>query len=224
MTSPDNDIEMLSGHWVDGKLTGLGRMVKNKDTLVTQGWFREGCLHGLVRKTIIKKFRTFVQHVSWLGRYGSGVPVGNIWEWQEGGGYLTGVVDDDGTFTGDNIAFVYPDFCTAILGRFNNGVLVDGVSAALADVSIEDDIAVAKWSVIGSPEPEMHVTHFKSTEEDAGPQPLVRDPYESRTVEVRTSCLGGGGDGLFVKRKIIKGEVVAFYNGVSLENSILSRF
>ena len=224
MTSPDNDIEMLSGHWVDGKLTGLGRMVKNKDTLVTQGWFREGCLHGLVRKTIIKKFRTFVQHVSWLGRYGSGVPVGTIWEWQEGGGYLTGVVDDDGTFTGDNIAFVYPDFCTAILGRFNNGILVDGVSAALADVSIEDDIAVAKWSVIGSPEPEMHVTHFKSTEEDAGPQPLVRDPYESRTVEVRPSSLGGGGDGLFVKRKIIKGEVVAFYNGVSLENSILSRF
>ena len=28
VTSPDNDIEMLSGHWVDGKLTGLGRMVK----------------------------------------------------------------------------------------------------------------------------------------------------------------------------------------------------
>ena len=81
VTSPDNDIEMLSGHWVHGKLTGLGRMVKNKDTLVTQGWFREGCLHGLARKTIIKKFRTFVQHVSWLGRYGSGVPVGTIWEW-----------------------------------------------------------------------------------------------------------------------------------------------
>merc|ERR1719438_255830 len=52
--------------------------------------------------------------------------------------------------------------------------------------------------------------------EDAGPQPLVRDPYESRTVEVRPSSLGGGGDGLFVKRKIIKGEVVAFYNGIRL--------
>ena len=127
-------------------------------------------------------------------------------------------MDDDGTFTGDNIAFVYPDFCTAILGRFNNGVLVDGVSAVLADVNIKDDIAVAMWSVIGSPLPEMHVTHFKSTEEDAGPQPLVRDPYESRTVEVRTSGLGGGGDGLFVTRRIKKGEVVAFYNGVSWEN------
>ena len=37
---------------------------------------------------------------------------------QEGGGYLVGQVDQFGSFTGENIAFVYPDFQTAILGRW----------------------------------------------------------------------------------------------------------
>ena len=50
-----------------------------------------------------------------------------------------------------------------------------------------------------------------------GAQPLVPDPYEARTVAVRRSGLGAGegGEGLFVTRDIARGEVVAFYNGVT---------
>lgn len=33
--------------------------------------------------------------------------------------------------------------------------------------------------------------------------------------EVRASAVEGGGEGLFAVRDITKGEVVAFYNGVS---------
>ena len=79
---------------------------------------RSGCFHGLVRRLVMKKWRTFTQHVSWLGRCRGGVAWGQCWAWQQGGGYITGEVDTgSGAFTGDNIAFLYPDMRTAIVGR-----------------------------------------------------------------------------------------------------------
>ena len=43
---------------------------------------------------------------------------------------------------------------------------------------------MAEFTIIVSPDPEQHVTYFKSTEDSVGPGPLTRDPYETRTVEV----------------------------------------
>ena len=117
LASPESDITMLSGEWEAGALQGHCRLVRG-DNEVIEAWVRSGCLHGLARKMIMKKWRTFAQHVSWLGRYRGGVAWGQCWAWQEGGGYLTGEVDSvTGAFTGDNIAFLYPDMYTAIVGR-----------------------------------------------------------------------------------------------------------
>ena len=44
-----------------------------------------------------------------MGVYCRGVAAGPCWQWSEGGGWLTGSVDGEGAFTGDNIAFLYPD-------------------------------------------------------------------------------------------------------------------
>ena len=98
--------------------------------------------------------------------------------------------------------------------RFNNGVLVDGVSAILDHVRIRNSVAEPTWSLLVSPEPEQRVTFCRSTESSVGAGPLVPDPYEERTVEVRASGVGDGGEGLYVKRNIAKGELIAFYNGV----------
>ena len=122
---------------------------------------------------------------------------------------------------------------TAILGRFHDGELVDGVAAVLAGVRVEEDIAVnifyiyatniqiisaqvPSWTVLVSPA-SARVSYSRSTEASVGAQPLVPDPYEARTVAVRRSGLGAGegGEGLFVTRDIARGEVVAFYNGVT---------
>ena len=50
-----------------------------------------------------------------------------------------------------------------------------------------------------------------------GSHPTQRDPYEDNTVEVKASSIRNNGtsigDGLFVKRNVKKGEVVAFYSG-----------
>ena len=47
--------------------------------------------------------------MTWVGVYCRGVAAGPCWQWSEGGGWLTGSVDREGAFTGDNIAFLYPD-------------------------------------------------------------------------------------------------------------------
>ena len=44
----------------------------------------------------------------------------------------------------------------------------------------------------------------------------MRDPYESRTVEVRESRVPGAGEGLFAVRDIGVGENVAYFAGVRL--------
>ena len=46
--------------------------------------------------------------------------------------------------------------------------------------------------------------------------PTTRDPYESRTAEVRESRIAGAGEGLFAVRDIGAGETVAYFAGVRL--------
>ena len=47
-----------------------------------------------------------------------------------------GVVDSAGEFTGDSIAYLYPDLTTALLGRFQAGVMVSAKPARLEKVDI----------------------------------------------------------------------------------------
>ena len=47
---------------------------------------------------------------------------------------------------------------------------------------------------------------------DIGDQPTIMDPYEKQIVYVNTTDWGD--DGLFAKRDIKKGELVAYYNGL----------
>ena len=44
-------------------------------------------------------------------------------------------------------------------------------------------------------------------------EPMLRDPYETRMVDARSSGVDGGGDGLFARVDIEPNTVLAFYNG-----------
>ena len=62
-----------------------------------------------------------------------------------------------------------------------------------------------------------------------GPPPTQRDPYEDNTVEVKPSSIRNNGtsigDGLFTKRNIKNGEVIAFYSGYCVKtNTIITPF
>ena len=50
-------------------------------------------------------------------------------------------------------------------------------------------------------------------------QPLLLDPYEDRMVDVRQSMVEGAEEGLFSRRDVKAGTVMAFYNGIRREKS-----
>ena len=56
----------------------------------------------------------------------AGKRVGWVYLGQLGGGYIVGQVNTEGDITGDNIAYIYPDFRTAIRGTWCEGRLVSG--------------------------------------------------------------------------------------------------
>jgi hypothetical protein len=172
-------------------------------------YFGFSCLES-ISKLIQQSISIYYKHlvllfqVSWLGCYKSGVPHGQCWQWMEGGGYLTGeqlmsnnvqhvkhvehtnagpcpgIVDKDGEFTGDSIAFVYPDLETALVGQFCAGVMISARPARLESVEMVGAIMTPVFSIQTS----QVVSFCMSTQYNLGDNPLVTDPYEGRTCQV----------------------------------------
>jgi hypothetical protein len=51
--------------------------------------------------------------------------------------------------------------------------------------------------------------------------PLLPDPYETQYCYVRTSKIKGAKEGIFAKRDLLDGTIVAFYNGVRMRSNEL---
>ena len=62
--------------------------------------------------------------LSFIGWYKDGKPTGPCWRRLKGPTYLYGIVDDNGDFTGDDISFIYQDLETALVGKFDKGIMV----------------------------------------------------------------------------------------------------
>lgn len=161
----------------------------------------------------MKKFREFRRQITFIGHYRDGVPHGVCWEYREGGGFITGVPNNQGKFTGDKITYVYPDFETCWHGRFHNGSMEEGYPGKIIDCRQERDIMVVELDVDYTAKP---TRYCKSTKSSMGEDLLVRDPYETKWIRCEDSTVSGGGDGVFARFDIPKNTIVAFYNGVRL--------
>lgn len=91
--------------------------------------FRDSVLHGRARRIDMKKFREFRRQLTFVGRYANGRPSGPCWNYREGGGFLFGIPDHTGTLTGAEIAYIYPDLETALVGKFDLEVMVEARKA-----------------------------------------------------------------------------------------------
>ena len=152
--------------------------------------------------------------LSFACSFRDGAPVGPCWKKVHGGGCLYGRLDGRGRFTGDDIAFLYPDFVTAIRGRFHESVLVVGRECSVVATSAPSPSEILSLE-FSEPVPRSPLfRHWPSTLSDVTCPPLQEDPYERKRVEVRGSGIGGAGDGLFATRDLSAGETAAFYNGI----------
>ena len=63
-------------------------------------------------------------------------------------------MDERGELTGDNIAYIYPDYKTALRGRFEDGVLVEAQEAEV--IGAEEDEAGIMVPIFSKCAGEMH--------------------------------------------------------------------
>ena len=61
----------------------------------------------------------------------------------------------------------------------------------------------------------MYTFDDRRTQHHACNSPLIPDPYEMGTIAIKKSKLYGSGEGLFLKVDVPAGRIVAFYNGVT---------
>lgn len=151
--------------------------------------------------------------INFLGNYRAGLPSGIVWSRLRGGGWLVGPVDERGDFTGDNIAYLYPDFSTAILGQFHQGQLVRGKAARVSGVSFVEGVLWPRLTVTCE---ESEYRYWPSSSSHIPCPRHLRDPLEQQLLQVRQSNIPGSGEGAFARRDIPAGSLVAFYNGIKM--------
>ena len=76
-------------------------------------------------------------YLTFVGIHINGTQISPCWKFIPGGGGVVGKVYIDGKLTGANIAYIYPDFKTILLGSFRDGQLVCTQQCQITKVKTE---------------------------------------------------------------------------------------
>ena len=95
-----------------------------------------------------------------IGAYRNGLATGTCWQVIRGGGCVVGRADKSGQLTGIRIAYIYPDFCTALVGTFVSGQFQRGQRSRVCSV-IQGDNGI-KIPVFAKPEGEIYVREISN--------------------------------------------------------------
>ena len=123
----------LSNHpaWRSRLMIGIYNFELNYLEQSVVGSFKDGKLDGLIqiygKMTVDPKGHLssyLFEGLTFLGWFEKGKPVGPCWKFLVGGTYIYGIVDKNGDFTGQDIAFIYQDLELALVGEFKDGILV----------------------------------------------------------------------------------------------------
>ncbi len=100
------------------------------------------------------------------------------------------------------MAFIYPDFETVLLGRWDHGTMSEARQVRIESVSSSSRDGTSgllrrlSFSAPSGPAFRSDVSNRTRLSSD----PLLRDPYEEKLVEVRESSIEGAGQGVFLRR------------------------
>ena len=108
--------------------------------------------------------------------------------------------------------YLFPDYFTAIIGLYRDHVLVTGHVTRLSEACRDGHIWSLSFDPIARSSPPL--TYSPPSHYSFGVSPTSGDPYEMRTVEVKRSAKEDANQGLFTKRSVMSGEVLAFYSGL----------
>lgn len=101
---------------------------------------------------------------------------------------------------------------TALVGKFQDGVMLEGRSTIIVAERCNDGIKELKLSRRNQiKKKDIPIFRFYRNTRVRIHQPTLMDPFEKNTVFIRTDDKKG--DGLFARRDIESNEVVAYYSG-----------
>ncbi|XP_028816123.1 histone-lysine N-methyltransferase SETD7 isoform X1 [Denticeps clupeoides] len=199
------DGSTLEGFYIDDALQGQG-VYRYEDGGALHGTYVDGELNGPAQEYDPDSRLVF------KGQYKDNIRCGLCWVYYSDRGGVVGEVNEDGEMTGNHVAYVYPDCCTALYGTFVEGELIKGQLATLtSQENGRPHFEFAQDSPVYS--------YDKSTSACISGHKLLPDPYEGKHVYVAQSLIPGAGEGLFAKTNAKSDTVVAFYNGVRITHS-----
>ena len=201
-THTNNKLHSVEGSWDSGVCQGL-QVFTYCNGVTFRAVFSGGVPHGLAVGYFNKK-------VIWVGRYVDGECAREFCSIEpEGGSLLTGECCN-GDMTGPDMTFLYPDMKTGLQGSWQDGVMVAAREVMVNRVCVEEDYLRISCSACFGPE----FSYAPSGANNFGcSDPLLRDPYESKYIEVKESEMEGGGEGVYAKVDIPKNTIAAVFNG-----------
>ena len=112
------------------------------------------------------------------------------------------------------MTYFYPDLCSAIYGQMDQtGHLTQGQFAQLYE--FKNPKYGLPWPSVKVHQVDQKYYYDVSTSLKISDQPLLRDPYEQQTCYIGNSGIHPeAGEGLFVKRFVNKGTLIAVFNGI----------
>lgn len=164
---------------------------------------QETVYHGYYRDVIRDR-------VTQVGLYVKGQKCGHFWKRLEGDAYSV--------TSGKNVTYIYPDLTNVLYGQVSaEGHMKNGRFGKLVELKYDHGCAGLPVPKIKKYQMGAKFDHDLSTTVTICSKPLLRDPYEQQTCYISSSMIHPeAGEGLFAKRYLPKGSLVAIFNGVRL--------
>jgi len=224
-------IAAIEGVWDEGRVDG------SVNITYTDGRYSEAVLRRGVIWGIVKTYRclygpcnvweeeedrlevSIPQYLDSLIEYRAGRPAARpAWWFPVGGGAIFCRPDSDGLPDGEGCAYIYSDYTTVLLGEWVSGRMRGAVEGRLSNLDREEKIMKPVIEEI-TDRLDREYSFDISSSTVISSEPLLEDPYEQKTVYVAESALENAGEGLFLRRDLVIGEMAALYNGVRMSES-----
>ena len=195
---------------------------------VIQGRLHQSKLNGLVRilGTIPNDPNDdckdhITSELGFIGHYRNGVPSGHCWKGLLGGSWIYGKVDENGDFSGNDIAYINQDVSTAFKGTFIKGVMISAKAVeVIGERCNEEGIKMLEFSNPLSSLAQYSYHFERPTSSTFGDQPHVVDPLDEKYVRLGESSFDTGEssqqnkeNGAFANVDIPSGTVFAHNSG-----------
>lgn len=217
----------IKGKFIHGNLEGHVRIVTTNHNVIF-ATFKNGIMHGPVfvyglsllshkhyeaKGFLLKNSENPLTSpgVQFQGLFKNGQAFGHFWIQMQGGGHLHGQVNSDGLISGNDIAYIYPDGQTALLGVFEDRIMKKAYHVNVEEYSCNDYglLYVEKFSSKQSKD----IFYFDPpTNVSFGGGGLMPDPYETKNLQLGKSSIPNSGDGVIARRDLPSGFTIIHYS------------